>query len=115
MAATTFPSIDPDYGAIKKAQPNVRVAQFGSGYSQRSTFGINQDPKIWDLSWVNRTAADANSIEDFLEARGGAEAFNWSPPDETASYVWICRSWSKSIPYLNRATIQATFEQVFEP
>ena len=78
MAATTFPSIDADYGASKKAQPNVRVAQFGSGYSQRSTFGINQDPKIWDLSWVNRTATDANIIEDFLEARGGAEAFNWS-------------------------------------
>ena len=115
MATETFPSIDADYGASKKAQPNVRVAQFGSGYSQRSTFGINQDPKVWDLSWENRTATDANSIEDFLEARGGAEAFNWSPPDETASYVWVCRSWTKTMPYSNLFNIQATFEQVFEP
>ena len=115
MAATTFPNIDVDHGASKNAQPNVRVAQFGSGYSQRSTFGINQDPKVWDLSWENRNANDANDIEDFLEARGGAEAFNWSPPDEATSYVWICKSWTKTMPYSNLFNITATFEQVFEP
>ena len=115
MAASTFSYREPDYGAAKKAQPNVRIAQFGSGYSQRSTFGINQDPKTWDLKWENLTLAESDDIEDFLEARGGAEAFNWSPPDETASYVWICRSWTKTMPYSNLFNIQATFEQVFEP
>ena len=28
---------------------------------------------------------------------------------------YVCESWSKSIPYNNRATIQATFREVFEP
>ena len=41
----TFPSIDADYGASKKAAPRVRQVQFGSGYSQRATFGINQVPR----------------------------------------------------------------------
>lgn len=114
MAINTFPDIEADYGASKKAAPNVRIAQFGSGYSQRSTLGINQDKKVWQLSWTNRTATDANTIEDFLEARGGVEAFNWSPPDETSSYVWTCSSWSKTMPYSNLFNIQAVFEEVFE-
>ncbi len=110
----TFPNIAPDYGASKKAQPNVRSIQFGSGYSQRATFGINQDPKVWTLSWQNRNAADTNAIEDFLEDRGGVESFNWSPPDETNTYKWLCQDWTKTMPYPNLFNVAATFVQVFE-
>ena len=109
----TFPSITPTYGLQKSSRPNVRIAQFGSGYSQRSTFGLNQNPKEYDLTFeVSET--DADTIETFLDARGGAEHFDFTPPGEASSGKYICRNWSKSIPYLNRATIQATFEQVFE-
>jgi len=109
----SFPSITPTYGIQKKSQPNVRIAQFGSGYSQRTTFGLNQNPKIYDLTFeVSET--DADTIEDFLDARAGVETFDFTPPGESSSTKYICRNWSKSIPYLNRATIQATFEQVFE-
>ena len=108
-----FPSINPTYGAQKTSQPKVRQVQLGDGYVQRLTFGLNQDPKVWNLTFeVSET--DADTIETFLEARGGSESFNWSPPDETDSYKWICLNWSKTIPYLNRATIQATFQEVFD-
>ena len=109
----TFPSITPTYGIRKNSEPNVRIAQFGSGYSQRTTFGLNQNPKVYNLTFeVSET--DADTIEDFLDARGGVEKFDFTPPGESSSTKYICRNWSKSIPYLNRATIQATFEQVFE-
>lgn len=109
----TFPSITPTYGASKSSVPKVRIAQFGDGYSQRTTFGLNQNPKTWQLSWeVSET--DADTIEAFLDARGGFEKFQWTPLAESTEYNWICTEWSKSIPYLNRATITATFEQVFE-
>ena len=110
----TFPDIAADYGASKQAKPRVRSIEFGSGYSQRATFGINQDPKVWTLSWENRTATDANSIEDFLEARKGVESFSWTPPDDTTSYKWICQEWTKVMPYCNLFNITATFVQVFE-
>ena len=109
----TFPAITPTYGASKRSQPNVRIAQFGSGYSQRTTFGLNQNPKVWNLTW-NVSETDADTIEDFLDARGGVEKFEWTPLDDTTEYKWICREWEKSIPYVGRATITATFEQVFE-
>lgn len=109
----TFPSITPTYGIVKNSAPNVRSIQFGSGYQQRAQFGINQNPKIYQLTFeVSET--DADTIETFLDARGAVESFTFTPPSESSSAKFICREWSKSIPYLNRATITATFEQVFE-
>lgn len=111
----TFPDITPDFGASKKSSPKVRIAEFGSGYSQRSTFGINQDPKEWSLRWSYLTSDDADTIEDFLEARAGVEAFDWSPIDDTSTYKWICKAWSKEMPFANAFNISAVFVQVFEP
>ena len=110
----TFPSIAPTYGAQKTSQPAVRKVQFGDGYSQRLTVGLNQNPKSWSLTW-EVSEANADTIENFLDARGGAESFDWTPPDTATSYKWICGEWTKTIPYLNRATITASFIQVFEP
>ena len=59
---------------------------------------------------------DADTIETFLDARAADNgAFDFTPPGEAESSKFVCEQWSKSIPYLNRATIQATFRQVFEP
>ena len=110
----TFPAITPTYGAQKTSAPAVRTVKFGDGYEQRLTFGVNQNPKQWDLTW-NVSETDADTIETFLDARAGQENFDWTPPGEASSYKWICSQWNKSIPYLNRATITATFRQVFEP
>ena len=111
----TFPSINPAYGTQKKSQPVVRKVQFGDGYETRLTYGLNQNPKIYDLTFeVSET--DSDTIETFLDARAADNAsFDFTPPGEASSSKFVCDSWSKSIPYLNRATIQATFRQVFEP
>ena len=112
----TFPDISPDYGAQKTSAPIVRKVQFGDGYEARLKYGLSQNPKVWTLSFVNLTEADSDTIETFLDARADDYAsFDWSPPDETSTYKWVCERWTKSIPYANRATIQATFRQVFEP
>lgn len=111
----TFPSVTPTYGAQKSSAPNFRIARFGDGYEQRTTFGLNQNPKQWDLTW-NVSETDADTIETFLDARAADGAsFDWTPLGESTEYKWVCEQWSKSIPYLNRATITATFRQVFEP
>ena len=111
----TFPSITPTYGVQKRSAPNVRKVQFGDGYESRFTMGINQDPKVYNLTFeVSET--DSDTIETFLDARAADFAsFDFTPPGEGSSSKFVCDTWSKSIPYLNRATIQATFRQVFEP
>ena len=60
-----FPNIKPTYGAIKKNAPAVRSIKFGSGYEQRATFGINQNPKVYELQF-KVTESEANTIENFL-------------------------------------------------
>ena len=85
----TFPSIKPTYGQRKKSQPKTRTIRFADGYEHRLLFGLaqHQNPK----------------------------EFTFTPPGESSSSEFVCENWSKSIPYNNRATIQATFREVFEP
>ena len=110
-----FPTtVNPSYGSRKISEPKIRIAQFGSGYSQRSTFGINQNLKQYQFNWNNITETQADEIETFLDARAGVENFDYTPAGESASKKMICRQWNKTIPYLNRATISATFEEVAE-
>ena len=77
--------------------------------------GLNQNPKTYNLTFeVSET--DADTIETFLDARAADFAsFDFTPPGEGSSSKFVCESGAKSIPYLNRATIQATFREVFEP
>ena len=110
----TFPSIESSYGLSKVSTPDVNIAQFGSGYSQRSTFGINQNLKTWNLRWENISETDSDTIETFLDARAGKENFDFTAPGEGSSSKYICKSWTKTIPYPNLATIQAVFEEVEE-
>ena len=110
-----FPNYDPVYSAVKNSAPNARLVRFGDGYEHRLRFGLNQNPKEWNLTF-DVSDSDANIIEAFLDARADDSAsFDWTPPDSTTPYKWICPEWSKSIPYNNRATINARFVQVFEP
>ena len=111
----TFPSITPTYGIQKQSAPNVRTVRFGDGFEKRLSYGLNQNPKVYILTFeVSET--DADTIETFLDARADDNAaFDFTPPGESAGAKFVCEQWNKSIPYLNRATIQATFRQVFEP
>jgi len=111
----TFPSITPTYGLRKRSSPVVRTIRFGDGYEQRTSLGLNQNPKRYNLTFeVSET--DADTIETFLDARAADNAsFDFTPPGEGSSSKFVCEDWTKSIPYLNRASIQATFREVFEP
>jgi len=111
----TFPSYQPNYSASKKSEPSVRTIKFGDGYEKRVTFGLNQNPKEWSLSF-NVTDDDADIIETFLNARAADTAsFDWTPPDSNTSYKWVCQSWSRELYEFKRSKIDVTFRQVFEP
>ena len=113
----TFPSITPTYGQQKRSAPNTRTVRFADGYEHRILFGLaqHQNPKIFNLTF-NVSETDADTIETFLDARANdRDSFDFQPPVEDSSSKFVCEAWSKSIPDLNRATIQATFREVIEP
>jgi len=109
-------NIQPTYGQRKNSAPLTRIVRFADGYEHRILFGLaeHQNPKIFNLTF-NVSETQADTIENFLDARAGKESFDFTPPGESSSSKFVCEAWSKSIPYLNRATIQATFREVFEP
>ena len=113
----TFPSIKPTYGQRKQSRPLTRTIRFADGYEHRLLFGLaqHQNPKEFSFTFdVSET--DADTIETFLDARAvDSASFDFTPPGEASSSKFVCESWSKSIPYNNRASIQATLREVFEP
>tara|TARA_R100000234_G_scaffold111103_1_gene83908 strand:+ start:1063 stop:1413 length:351 start_codon:yes stop_codon:yes gene_type:complete len=112
----TFPSIEPSFPVRKISKPNIRTVKFGDGYEHRLTFGLNQNPKVFNLVWKNITETESDTIETFLDARASDnDSFTYTPPNESSAMEFKCTDWSKSIDFPNRATIQATFTQVFEP
>ena len=113
----TFPSIKPTYGQQKSSAPLTRTIRFADGFEHRILFGLaeHQNPKVYDFTFeVSETQAD--EIETFLDARAeDSDSFDFTAPGEATAQKFVCESWSKSIPYNNRATIQTTFREVFEP
>jgi len=115
----TFPSIKPTYGQRKTSAPNTRTIRFADGFEHRLLFGLaeHQNPKVFNLTYeVSETEAD--TIENFLDARAlDSDSFDFPSgflPEESDTMKFVCERWNKSIPYNNRATIQATFREVFE-
>lgn len=78
-----FPDIRAVRDTTKKRVWNTVRIDFG-GYSQRAGRGLNSSKRIYPVKFlVNRT--DAETIEDFLDDKGGHEAFNWIPTDGTVA------------------------------
>tara|TARA_B100000925_G_C21947905_1_gene447608 strand:- start:841 stop:1188 length:348 start_codon:yes stop_codon:yes gene_type:complete len=112
----TFPSIEPSFGLQKSSSPKTTEIQFGDGYISRANFGLNQNRKKYNLVFKNITLTDSNTIENFLDLRANdAASFSFTPPQESSASQFVCKQWSKKIDFPNRATITATFEEVFQP
>ena len=112
MAIFTY---TPDYGASVTYRPRVRAVRFGDGYEQRVADGVNTGTDAWNLTFAVRTDVEALDILNFLAARGGVEAFDWTPPNESNAIRVVCREWNRSVDYADRNTITARFERVYEP
>ena len=112
----TFPSIKPTYGQQKISAPLTRTVRFADGYEHRILFGLNQNPKVFSLTWKNLTETDSDTIETFLDVRAvDGASFTYTPPNESSAMQFKCESWDKNMDFPSRATINATFTQVFEP
>lgn len=112
----TFPTITyaPVVGASRKQEARVLKAQFGDGYAQRASDGINNVVATYDLTWEDISRDDAKTLDDFLTARGGYESFDWTPPGEASPKKWTCAQWSVDHRNPVLDTVTATFVQCFD-
>ena len=111
MATFTF---TPSFEATESSKPRVRKFTSADGYEQRIRFGLNTDPKEWDLTFSERSDTERDQITAFLDARGGVESFDWTSPRGIPG-KYVCDEWQVTLRACNFNTIKARFRQVFEP
>ena len=113
----TFPNFTPIFESNKTINTKAVIVNLGDGYQHRTLFGLpqNQSPMTLELTF-NESETDSDTIFSFLNDRDLDQAsFDYTPTDESSSLKFVCTQKNKSIPFNNRAIINLTFVQVFEP
>ena len=111
--ATTFTYV-PDRGLSKNTKPRVITYQFGDGYSQRITDGINARNNSWNLNFNGRGVTEAEALIAFFEATNGTSYFFWTPPGESTQVKVIASDWNKAYDSHISRNVSVTFTQVYD-
>lgn len=114
MTETFYPPLAPSADSGKKVAVRIKRSDFGDGYTQRSKDGLNTIDKKYTFNWNVLTPAQVDEIEAFFEARGGYEAFFYTPPRESVPVKFICIEWSRGYSNGEADSVSATFEKVFD-
>ena len=99
-------------GASASVKHSVTKTQFGDGYAQRVSFGINNKRTDWSGSKTGDWTSVIKPIKDFLDEHAGVKPFLWTDPHgQTNQY--ICQDYEVSQRKGNFWQISLKFEQVF--
>jgi len=91
----TLSGYTPLQGSSKTKKPRILRADFGDGYTQRATDGINTNRDRWVVKFRCDTSGEADTFEAFLVAHG-SDAFYWTPPREGTPKLWTVESWTRT-------------------
>lgn len=107
MAYIDFNDIPLDASLTQKRSQRIQRAQFGDGYSQILTDGINAENETWQCQTPPLTFAQINSIESFLlEQKGGT--ISWTPPYSAKTFSRPFTGGTLNLGYTNIETLTLT-------
>lgn len=112
MAVETFIWI-PDDEASSESTLRTRKSQFGDGYVQVSSDGLNAEEESWSLSFGG-LASEVSPILDFLRTHRGAKSFLWTSPDGALG-LYRCETFRQQRKPAGVVVITATFERAYHP
>jgi len=112
---TTTGATTPAYDSKETASPKNITVQYGDGYKSRNTFGLNQNPKSYNFTFPVSVADGDKILAFFDEQAKNSTSFTFTPPATSTARQFICEKYSRSNTYLNRVSISATFDEVFQP
>ena len=103
---------DIDASSSETTAHSVNKVQFGDGYEQVSSFGINNKRKAWSGTKTGDLATVIQPIMDFIDAHQGALPFLWTDPHgQTKQYT--CGGYSTPQRKGNFWQISLKFEPFF--
>ena len=104
----------PRVGAAGDTQADVLTSQYGNGYSQRLSVGINNLASSHAVSFTG-TEQYLKPILEFFERHKGATSFLWTPPMKEQGRFVTTGGWQLASHGRKRFTLSTTFQQVFSP
>lgn len=99
-------------GASANTRHAVSKTQFGDGYAQRVSFGINNRRTDWSGAKTGDWASVIKPIKDFLDEHKGIVPFLWTDPYGTTA-KYICQDYDVKQRKGNFWEISLKFEQTF--
>jgi len=107
MAYIQFNDIPLDSSLTQQRSQRVQRAQFGDGYSQVLTDGLNAEQETWQCQTPPLTYPEINSIESFLLEQKG-QAISWVPPFSTKTFSKPFASGQLKLGYTNLSGVTLT-------
>ena len=107
MTYLAFNDIKLERTTSVKTTSRIQRAQFGDGYSQVLTDGLNADVERWDCTTGLLTNEEAYSIESFLLSQKG-QAISWISPLNTKTFSRPFASGKLNLGYTNLSALTLT-------
>ena len=107
MTYIAFNDIPLSQSLTQKRSQRVQRAQFGDGYSQVLTDGLNAEQETWDCRTIPLTFAEINSLESFLLEQKG-QPIAWTPPYNTKTFSKPFSSGVLRLGYTNISSLVLT-------
>ena len=104
MTYLAFDDIKLERTTAVKTTTRIQRAQFGDGYSQILTDGVNANIERWQCTTGLLENAEAYSIESFLLSQKG-QAITWSSPLDTKTFSRPFESGELLLGYTNISTL----------
>ena len=111
MTYIAFNDIPLDQSLTQTRTHRVQRAQFGDGYSQVLTDGLNSEQEAWQCQTPPLKFAEINSLESFLLEQKG-QAITWTPPYSTKTFSKPFTSGTINLGYTNISSLTLTGYQV---
>ena len=111
LMAKFNPPKDPSYEVEKITRIRLLRALFGDTTADRETDGPCGE---FTLTWSGLTIAEANRMDNFFEAHGGYESFDYALPREPKARKFICREWTRQPMRPGYERVCTKFEEVFD-
>ena len=96
-------------GATKAGSFRKGRNDFGDGYTQHYTVGINPVVNTWSISILEDDEADL--IVDFIQRHKGIYPFLWIPPNQVAPIAVICETYNDENLGFKARRVSLTFER----
>jgi phage-related protein len=108
----------PSYNIEAISRPRIKINQFGNGYQQRISDGININLIEFNIIFENRSELETVSILHFLQQMDTKQSFIYNLPtiysksNSNLTTMFICPEWNVNFVSYNNYSIKANFIEV---